>query len=258
MMKKILWAVAAAATLATPAFAADIPRRQPIADTVYIPAAPAGVWTGFYVGAHLGGAFGSNFRNDVGYGLGGASGFLAGVQAGYDYQFNRVVLGVAGDLTYSTVSRRYIDLTPSDIRAKQDWSGSLRARLGYAVQDNMLLYVTGGLALGNVRLNDAVLGTSQSRMGVGWTLGAGARRLPAGRDGAHHVCARAGGLAFHDVLHGDGAFGARHAGLAPSAGRRLRQGRRAHRRLPSRFVASSPARSGAGRCGGPGGCGMRG
>jgi outer membrane immunogenic protein len=173
MMKKILWAVAAAATLATPAFAADIPRRQPIADTVYIPAAPAGVWTGFYVGAHLGGAFGSNFRNDVGYGLGGASGFLAGVQAGYDYQFNRVVLGVAGDLTYSTVSRRYIDLTPSDIRAKQDWSGSLRARLGYAVQDNMLLYVTGGLALGNVRLNDAVLGTSQSRMGVGWTLGAG-------------------------------------------------------------------------------------
>ncbi len=172
-MKKILWAVAVAATLATPAFAADIPRRQPVADTVYMPAPPAGVWTGFYVGAHLGGAFGSNFRNDVGYGLGGASGFLAGVQAGYDYQFNRVVLGVAGDLTYSTVSRRYIDLTPSDIRAKQDWSGSLRARLGYAVQDNMLLYVTGGLALGNVRLNDAVLGTSQSRMGVGWTLGAG-------------------------------------------------------------------------------------
>jgi outer membrane immunogenic protein len=173
MMKKILWAVAAAATLATPAFAADIPRRQPIADTVYIPTAPAGVWTGFYVGAHLGGAFGSNFRNDVGYGLGGSSGFLAGVQAGYDYQFNRVVLGVAGDLTYSTVSRRYIDLTPSDIRAKQDWSGSLRARLGYAVQDNMLLYVTGGLALGNVRLNDAVLGTSQSRTAFGWTIGAG-------------------------------------------------------------------------------------
>lgn len=172
-MKKFIWAVAAAATLATPAFAADIPRRQPIADTVYVPAAPAGVWTGFYVGAHLGGAFGSNFRNDLGYGLGGASGFLAGVQAGYDWQINRVVLGVAGDLTYSTVSRRYIDLFPSDIRAKQDWSGSLRARLGYAVQDNLLVYATGGLALGNVRVNEAIFNTSQSRTLAGWTLGAG-------------------------------------------------------------------------------------
>lgn len=172
-MKKIVWAAAAAAMIATPAFSADIPRRQPVADTVYVPAAPAGVWTGFYVGAHLGGAFSSNFRNDLGYGLGGASGFLAGVQAGYDHQINRVVLGLAGDLTYSTVSRRYIDLFPTDIRAKQDWSGSLRARLGYAVQDNMLLYVTGGLALGSVRLSDALVPNSQSRTLAGWTLGAG-------------------------------------------------------------------------------------
>jgi outer membrane immunogenic protein len=172
-MKKILWAVAAAATLATPAFSADIPRRQAVPEAVYVPAAPAGVWTGFYVGAHLGGAFGANFRNDAAYSLGGASGFLAGLQAGYDYQFDRVVLGIAGDLTYSTVSRRYIDLTPTDVRAKQDWSGSIRARLGYAVQDNLLLYATGGLALGNVRMNDAVLATSQSRMLTGWTLGAG-------------------------------------------------------------------------------------
>ena len=172
-MKKIVWAAAAAAMLATPAFAADIPRRQAIADTVYVPAAPAGVWTGFYVGAHLGGAFSSNFRNDVGYGLGGSSGFLAGIQGGYDYQFNRMVLGAAADLTYSTVSRRYIDLVPTDVRAKHDWSGSLRARLGYAVQDNMLLYVTGGLALGNVRLSDALAPASQSRTLAGWTVGAG-------------------------------------------------------------------------------------
>jgi outer membrane immunogenic protein len=176
-MKKIIWAAAAAAMLATPAFAADLPRRQPIPEAVYVPAAPAGVWTGFYVGAHLGGAFSSNFRNDVGYGLGGASGFLGGLQAGYDWQINRFVLGVAGDVSYSSVSRRYIDLTPSDIRAKQDWSGSLRARLGYAIQDNLLLYATGGLALGNVRLNDAILATSQSKTLTGWTLGAGAEYM---------------------------------------------------------------------------------
>lgn len=179
-MKKILWAAAAAAFLATPAFAADIPRGGPPPEAVYVPAAPAGVWTGFYVGAHIGGAFSSNFRNDVGYSLGGASSFLGGLQAGYDWQVNGVVLGVAGDITYAGISRRYIDTFPTDVRFRQDWSGSIRARLGYAVQDNMLVYVTGGLALGGVRgVDDSTPGVrfSQSRTLTGWTLGAGGEYL---------------------------------------------------------------------------------
>ena len=54
--------------------------------------------------------------------------------------------------------------------------------------------------------------------------------LPAGHHGADHVHPRAVRLAVHDVLHADGALGARHAGLAPSAGRRRAEGRRADRR----------------------------
>lgn len=173
-MKKIVWAAAAAAMLATPAFAADIPRRQPVADTVYVPAAPAGVWTGFYVGAHLGAGFSSNFRNDVGYSLGGASGFFGGLQAGYDYQINRIVLGAAGDISYGSISRRFVSAAPTDVRATENWHGSLRARLGYAVQDNLLIYATGGLALGQVNARElAPAVVSQSRTLTGWTLGAG-------------------------------------------------------------------------------------
>ena len=75
--------------------------------------------------------------------------------------------------------------------------------------------------------------------------------------GAHHVRPCAVRLALDDLLHGDGARGARHAGLAPSAGRRLAKARRRSARS-SPHSRSSPARSGASRCGAPGGYGMRG
>lgn len=174
-MKKLIWAAVAAATLASPAMAADLGARQPIPDAVYSPViAPAGVWTGFYVGAHLGLGFGSRFNNDVGYGLGGASGVVGGIHGGYDYQINRFVLGGVADLSYGSVNRRYIAAGPIDVRANQNWSGSLRARLGYLVQDNLLIYGTGGVAFGNVRAyeNQPAI-VSQSRSLVGWTAGLG-------------------------------------------------------------------------------------
>jgi outer membrane immunogenic protein len=178
MMNKIFWAAATAVVLATPAFAADLPRRQPIPEAVYVPAAPAGVWTGFYVGANIGAGFSSSFNNDQAYGFGGASGFTGGLQAGYDYQINRVVLGIAGDINYSSINRRYIDTAPTDVRANLGWNGTIRARLGYAVQDNFLLYATGGLALGNVKVSESLPGNfSQSKTLTGWTAGVGGEYL---------------------------------------------------------------------------------
>ena len=76
-----------------------------------------------------------------------------------------------------------------------------------------------------------------------------ARRLPDGRHRAHHVHPRAQRLAQPVRLRRDVRRRARHAGLAPSAGRRRR------RRPPPRSAPSSPrwrcspARSGAGRPG---------
>ena len=82
--------------------------------------------------------------------------------------------------------------------------------------------------------------------------------FPAGHHGPDHVHPRAVRLALHDVLLADGALGARHAGLAPSAGRRRAEGGRPDRRGVHRAGARSPARSGASRCGAPGGSGTRG
>ncbi len=55
------------------------------------------------------------------------------------------------------------------------------------------------------------------------------RRLPAGRDGAHHVSARPGGMAGVVLLRPHGRLGARHPGVAPSAGRCLAKGSRSDR-----------------------------
>ena len=85
-----------------------------------------------------------------------------------------------------------------------------------------------------------------------------AARLPAGRDGAHHVRARALGLAVDGGLCAAGRAGRRAPGVAPSAGRADGARRRAGRRRASRWSACSPARCGAGRCGAPTGCGTRG
>jgi len=49
--------------------------------------------------------------------------------------------------------------------------GSLRARLGYAATDNVLLYATGGGAAS--RLEASGGGLTESETAVGWTAGAG-------------------------------------------------------------------------------------
>src|SRR5262249_2955946 len=97
--------------LAGPAFAADLDTRMPVKAPPL--AVPVYNWTGFYIGGNLGGVFSSasGTSDFVGTGVGGGvivsnpqhdtpskGGFLGGVQAGYNWQFNQWgVLGVEGD-----------------------------------------------------------------------------------------------------------------------------------------------------------------
>ena len=83
-------------------------------------------------------------------------------------------------------------------------------------------------------------------VGLYYGLVPGARRLPAGRDRPDHVRARSGGLARHRLLRRHGGLGARHARLAPPAGRRLAEGRgpdrrRVHADLPRHRLAVGQA-----------------
>jgi opacity protein-like surface antigen len=158
-------------------------------------------WTGFYVGAQLGAA-GYNHRHEFLFGgqdAPGAEGAFndhvysinGGVFAGFNKQFGWFVTGVEGDMRWPTKSWSswqtiFIDPVDSDdlfrARSRLYFSGSLRARAGYAWQRS-LFYLTAGLAVGRVRSEvrpdggpDADLpNTTYTNVTtrVGWTAGAG-------------------------------------------------------------------------------------
>lgn len=112
-------------------------------------------WKGFYTGLLLGGQFGrsSDKTNDFGYNADnnkwtyGESGFNGGVEFGYSYAWNWLVLGPEIELGYLGMhgSRAQPDSPASDTIGKSDnnFYTMLRAQIG-ADLDHYLLFVTGG------------------------------------------------------------------------------------------------------------------
>jgi outer membrane immunogenic protein len=194
------------------AAAADLPAATPV-----YKAAPAGTpydWTGFYAGGNIGYGWGSadaaDTVNSLGFDFTGffpvsfshadtksLDGVVGGGQVGYNWQASPSwVYGVEADwqaasqkasqshsdpyvtLGFSTLSTTY--------EAKISWFGTVRGRVGYA-WDRLLIYGTGGLAYGGLRLAGTMTdagssigfpfsGTSPfgvSSVKGGWTAGAG-------------------------------------------------------------------------------------
>ena len=112
-------------------------------------------WTGIYLGGELGW-----IQTDPRYTTGALllgvpfvvtsgsdkNGLSYGVLGGYNYQVGQLVLGIEGDFAGWTVGKiRYTAVTGDFLTAQSKWGGSIRGRLGYAV-DHALFYVTGGAA----------------------------------------------------------------------------------------------------------------
>jgi outer membrane immunogenic protein len=190
-MKKILLASVALFGFAGAAAAADLPMRAAPPAPV-IAAAPLFTWTGFYVGGQVGYGWNANdndFDVPTGYtvdglpftGFGGdeGDGFLAGVHAGYNVQLGSFVVGVEGDIEGvfgdddddfdGVIIGPNGPVTYSIASSSIDWQGSIRARAGFAF-DRALIYATGGFAFAG--LSDGI-GASDDDTLSGWTLGAG-------------------------------------------------------------------------------------
>lgn len=110
----------------------------------------------------------------------GLGGFVGGLNAGYSWQLENVVLGIEGDIEFSGL-KGDTDLIDDagdkigEIEKEIDWLGSLRVRAGYAF-DRVLPYVTGGLAVGGAELSlhdldQKVAENNDTKWG--WTVGAG-------------------------------------------------------------------------------------
>ena len=139
------------------------------------PAMPAPYnWAGFYVGANFGGAWtngnldipGNNF-------YGGLTEFIAGVQAGYSFQFDHLLLGVEGTFDWATFDHPTLP-TPTLGSVSQHWIGTLAGRAGI-VADRWLVYgkLGGGWVESSAVLNAPGLAWTGTSTKDGWLVGAG-------------------------------------------------------------------------------------
>ncbi len=163
------------------ASAADI--AAPVEESVVV----SSDWTGFHVGVHAGLASG-----DVTYPFSiiaipgeieeTASGVLAGVSLGADYQFTGgFVLGVVGDISWSDYEGKLsFNLGPplglnAEAGSELEWLATVRGRAGFAF-DSLLVYGTAGVAFGEIESGASIPlvgGISTKTDHVGWTAGAG-------------------------------------------------------------------------------------
>jgi len=153
------------------AVAADLPRAAPAYKAPV--AIPMFNWTGGYIGVNAGYGWGTSdwglFAADA-----KPSGGVAGLTLGYNWQAlgSPWVFGLEGDINWSGMNGSFNNFAcPVGCEIKNDWFGTVRGRVGYAV-DRLMPYVTGGLAYGNVKANINGIGTT-SDTNFGWTVGAG-------------------------------------------------------------------------------------
>lgn len=117
--------------------------------------APLQSWAGFYLGTHAGYGWKQNdfsrvfFLNTQDGGI-HSQGWLAGGQAGYNWQYGNVVAGLELDGTATGIKGSSVPVTVTTLTETLSdnvkYLGTARGRLGYTVTPNWLLYGTGGLA----------------------------------------------------------------------------------------------------------------
>jgi len=116
-------------------------------------------WTGFYVGSNVGGGFSHDpfFDNFLPFGppIGAVdasprpSGWVGGLQAGYNYQINSILLGLEGGFTWLGTKSSFSCfalLAPQTCTADPEWVAAVTGRLG-VVTGPALFYVKGGAAV---------------------------------------------------------------------------------------------------------------
>jgi len=159
--------------------AADLPQAQaykaPVAATVYN-------WTGMYVGVNGGYGWGDQdplvlFGNRFDRSSMSMSGGMIGGTIGAQIQQGYVVLGVEGDLDWANIKGNYVT-TPTilganigpgitlNVNSNISAYGTARLRAGAAI-NNLLLYVTGGVALAKSTANGtSIAGVACGTLGV--------------------------------------------------------------------------------------------
>ncbi len=209
-----IWlALAGALWSALPARAAEVVHQLPFKAPPATAPAPGFDWTGWYFGGHYGYATGySRWTATQAGGAGpalsgsvdltnplngyfGDGSYFGGLQVGYNQKVgSRLVLGAEADVAFpsnpvglmgaQTFSSPLVG--QANYRDSVAYSGTVRGRVGYVLDNNWLIYGTGGFAFAYDKLQRSQLlgmpvngtaaeGTFQSGLmwRLGWALGAG-------------------------------------------------------------------------------------
>jgi outer membrane immunogenic protein len=134
-------------------------------------------WSGFYAGIQGGGSWADLDQRIPAYGPvpdGDMNGWLLGAYTGYNWQINRLVLGVELGANWRDVNgSTYIPLSGEHLETKQTWDASLVGKVGVPF-DRTLFYGLGGVAVTGVKTRYDDFGEWGKDTVWGWTIGAGA------------------------------------------------------------------------------------
>ena len=157
----------AASIVGGSAFGADLPyKAPPLVEPVF-------TWTGFYVGAQIGGAWAKSdwtYQNINPYDSLGPAGpitgsansfsmsaLAGGVQFGFNYQINRLVLGVEGSWTATGLSQTnpnvvqvFAPFSTQTVKTEITDYATVTGRFGVLVDPTWLVYGKGGYAVANI------------------------------------------------------------------------------------------------------------
>lgn len=155
--------------------AADMPAPAPAPEPEPYFAPMAHDWSGPFIGAHVGYGWGRvRIRDEEFSDRFKTDGILGGGFVGWNFQTGPWVFGAVGDFSGTGIDGS-TTLDDVDVDAEFKWIATVRGRMGYAF-DNVLPYVTGGLAIANldIGLEDPQNGSFSDRnTHLGWTAGAG-------------------------------------------------------------------------------------
>lgn len=198
-MKRISLVAMGLAGFIASANAADIARPAP----VYKAASAISDWTGFYVGVSGGWAdlttqnqgavlvpfTGPKFKD---------SGAIIGGTLGYNHQSGNFVSGFEGDLSWLGAKAHEAVSCGPECSVNLQWLSTIRARVGYLATPDILLYETGGVAIGDIHeFQPTNLDFTETK--VGWTVGGGVEaRLGGGWSlKAEYLYVNLGATSFH-------------------------------------------------------------
>ncbi|MEJ2377624.1 MAG: outer membrane beta-barrel protein [Pseudolabrys sp.] len=175
-----IWALALGVSQS--ASAADFPVQMP---ATQFPS-PVYNWTGFYAGGQMGTVLSSaKFYDPTGVNFAPldtpiadeATGFMGGLQLGFDFQTGNLVFGGQGDVSWTTINTDLADpfSTTTTLYYKTVWLASVTGRAGYA-WGNILMYGKGGAAWVHniVDVSDTAFSlASANETRTGWIAGGG-------------------------------------------------------------------------------------